>query len=58
MIDDYKTQIFEQWNEKLKQDFPKYEWILTKDSYGLYIENKQIIIGDKNILLSLYYEKH
>jgi hypothetical protein len=57
MIDDYKTQIFEQWNEKLKQDFPIYEWILTKDSYGLYIENKQIIIGDKNILLSLYYEK-
>lgn len=57
MIDDYKTQIFEQWNEKLKQDFPTYEWILTKDSYGLYIENKQIIIGDKNILLSLYYEK-
>lgn len=58
MIDDYKTQIFEQWNEKLKQDFPTtYEWILTKDSYGLYIENEQIIIGDKNILLSLYYEK-
>jgi hypothetical protein len=57
MKDDYKTQIFEQWNEKLKQDFPRYEWILTKDSYGLYIENKQIIIGDKNILLSLYYEK-
>ena len=57
MIDDYKTQIFEQWNEKLKQDFPKYEWILTKYSCGLYIENKQIIIGDKNILLSLYYEK-
>lgn len=57
MIDDYKTQIFEQWNEKLEQDFPTYEWILTKDSYGLYIENKQIIIGDKNILLSLYYEK-
>lgn len=57
MIDDYKTQIFEQWNEKLKKDFPRYEWILTKDSYGLYIENKQIIIGDKNILLSLYYEK-
>ena len=56
MIDDYKTQIFEQWNEKLKQDFPRYEWILTKDSRGLYIENKQIIIGDKNILLSLYYE--
>ena len=57
MIDDYKTQIFEQWNEKLKQDFPIYEWILTKDSYGLYIENNQITIGDKNILLSLYYEK-
>lgn len=57
MIDDYKTQIFEQWNEKLKQDFHTDEWILTKDSRGLYIENKQIIIGDKNILLSLYYEK-
>mgnify|MGYP003556448723 FL=1 len=57
MKDDYKTQIFEQWNEKLKQDFPIYEWILTKDSYGLYIENNQITIGDKNILLSLYYEK-
>lgn len=57
MKDDYKTQIFEQWNEKLKQDFHTYEWILTKDSRGLYIENKQIIIGDKNILLSLYYEK-
>lgn len=56
MIDDYKTQIFEQWNEKLKQDFPIYEWILTKDSHGLYIENNQITIGDKDILLSLYYE--
>ncbi len=56
MKDDYKTQIFEQWNEKLKQDFPIYEWILTKDSRGSYIENNQITIGDKNILLSLYYE--
>ena len=56
MIDDYKTQIFEQWNEKLKQDFPTYEWILTKDSYGSYIENNQITIGDKKILLSLYHE--
>lgn len=55
MKDDYKTQIFEQWNEKLKQDFPD-EWILTKDSRGSYIENNQITIGDKNILLSLYYE--
>ena len=57
MKDDYKTQIFEQWNEKLKQDFHTYEWILTKDSRGSYIENNQITIGDKNILLSLYYEK-
>ena len=56
MKDDYKTQIFEQWNEKLKQDFHRYEWILTKDSHGSYIENNQITIGDKNILLSLYYE--
>ena len=56
MKDDYKTQIFEQWNEKLKQDFPRYEWILTKESRRSYIENNQITICDKNILLSLYNE--
>lgn len=56
MVDNYKIQMFEHWNEKLKQDFPAYEWRLAKDSYGSYIENNQITIGDKYILLSLYYE--
>ena len=56
MVDDYKTQIFEQWNEKLKQYFPECEWDLSIYPSGFYIENKQIFVGDKYIVLSLYYE--
>lgn len=57
IVQECQKQLFEQWDEKLKQYFPACEWDLLIYPPWFYIESKQISVGDKYIFLSLYYEK-